>query len=161
MKYVVTLLMIVLFVVSFSTPAPAQSKPVQLALFNPIQIHPETNSISGVRLSLLYGKNTSVTGVDLGLVNQNTDGESVGWQCGLVGLNEDKFTGLQSSIVNLTDRYSEGVMLGFYNYAGNMNGVQIGFINNAGSMNGLQIGLINIIKKGGQFPVFPIVNWSF
>jgi hypothetical protein len=161
MKYALTLLMIVLFLVSFSAPAAAQSKPVQLALFNPIQIHPETSSISGIRLSLIYGKNTSVTGVDLGLINQTTNGESVGWQWGILGLNQDKFTGLQSSFVNLTDRYSEGVMFGFYNYAGNMNGVQIGFINNAGSMKGLQIGLINIIKRGGQFPVFPIVNWSF
>jgi hypothetical protein len=161
MKSVLTPLMIVLGIASFSTPAAAQGKPVQLALFSPIQIQPENTSISGLRLSLLYGKNTAVTGVDWGLVNHNTSGESVGWQWGLLGLNNDKFTGLQSSFVNLTDRYSEGVMLGFYNYAGNMNGVQIGFINNAGSMRGLQIGLINIIKKGGQFPVFPIVNWSF
>jgi len=29
------------------------------------------------------------------------------------------------------------------------------------SMKGLQIGLVNIIRQGGQFPVFPIVNWSF
>jgi hypothetical protein len=28
-------------------------------------------------------------------------------------------------------------------------------------LHGVQIGLINIIKTGGQFPVFPIVNWSF
>ena len=24
----------------------------------------------------------------------------------------------------------------------------------------VQIGLVNIIKEGGKFPVFPIVNWS-
>lgn len=161
MKHLLPLLIVGFCLVGLPTRAAAQSKPVQLALFNPVQIHPESSSISGVRLSLIYGKNTSVTGVDWGLINHNTDGESVGWQWGILGMNNDKFTGLQSSFVTLTDRYSEGVMLGFYNYAGNMNGVQIGFINNAGSMKGLQIGLINIIKKGGQFPVFPIVNWSF
>ncbi len=26
---------------------------------------------------------------------------------------------------------------------------------------GLQIGLVNIIKEGGAFGFFPIVNWSF
>ena len=42
-----------------------------------------------------------------------------------------------------------------------MNGVQLGLVNYAGTMHGLQIGLVNIIKQGGAFPVFPIVNWSF
>jgi hypothetical protein len=68
---------------------------------------------------------------------------------------------LQSSVVNVNGGNAEGVQLGFYNHAGYMNGVQLGFINHAASMKGLQIGLINIIKSGGQFPVFPIVNWSF
>ena len=40
-------------------------------------------------------------------------------------------------------------------------GLQVGVVNYAQSMRGLQIGLVNIIKQGGQFPVFPIVNWSF
>ncbi len=139
----------------------AQSKPVQLALFNPVQIFPENTSIAGIRISLLYGKNTSVSGLDWGFVNHTTSGTSMGWQTGLVGINAANFVGLQSNFVNVNDQNVEGVQFGFYNQAGYANGLQFGFINHAGRMKGLQIGLINIIKTGGQFPVFPIVNWSF
>jgi len=38
--------------------------------------------------------------------------------------------------------------------------LMLGFVNYAETMKGLQIGLINVIRQGGQFPVFPIVNWS-
>jgi hypothetical protein len=142
-------------------PAGAQSKPVQLALVNPIQIFDETTTIAGVRISLLYGKNASVSGLDWGLVNSTTSGTSQGIELGFVGLNDANFVGLRSNFVDLNNGSVEGAQIGFYNSGGFVNGVQIGFINNAGSMKGLQIGLINIIKKGGQFPVFPIVNWSF
>ena len=161
MKRTLAVAAICALVARFAGTGSAQTRPVQLALFNPVQIFPESNSIAGIRLSLLYGKNASVRGLDWGLVNHTTSGESLGWQAGLVGLNEANFVGLQSGFVNLTNENAEGVQWGFYNYAGYMSGVQIGFINNAGSMKGLQIGLVNIIRKGGFMPVFPIVNWSF
>ena len=142
--------------------AVAQGKPIQLALVNPIQIFDEQTSIAGLRFSLLYGKNTSVSGVDLGFVNFTTSGTSQGIELGFVGLNDENFIGLRlNAFVDLNRGNVEGAQFGFYNSGGFVNGVQIGFINNAESMKGLQIGLINIIRKGGQFPVFPIVNWSF
>ena len=161
MKRIVVALALVFLVVAVGMNAHAQSKPVQLALFNPVQIFPENTSIGGIRISLIYGKNTSVSGLDWGLVNHTTSGTSLGWQTGLVGMNEANFVGLQSNFVNINNQNGEGVQFGFYNHAGHMNGLQFGFINHAGSMKGLQIGLINIITSGGQFPVFPIVNWSF
>lgn len=142
-------------------PALAQQKPIQLALFSPIQLVPEDNAISGIRLSLLYGKNTHVTGLDWGLVSHSTWGKSAGVQFGLVGLVDADFTGWQNNVVNITNRRFEGFQWGFVNYAGHVSGFQLGFVNYARSMKGLQIGLVNIIKQGGQFPVFPIVNWSF
>ncbi|MBU3955872.1 hypothetical protein KJ633_05370 [bacterium] len=51
--------------------------------------------------------------------------------------------------------------MGVVNYANSAKGLQLGVINYAVSLKGLQIGLINIIRQGGMFPVFPIVNWSF
>jgi hypothetical protein len=111
--------------------AVAEDKPVQLALLNPVQLVPESNSISGLRLSLLYGRNVSVTGVDLGLVNHTTSGITTGFQWG------------------------------FVNVAEHASGFQLGFVNYARSMKGLQIGLVNIIEQGGLFPVLPIINWSF
>lgn len=142
-------------------PILAQEKPIQLSLLSPIQLVPEGNAISGVRLSLLYGKNKYVTGLDWGLVSHCTSGMSKGVQFGVVGYVEGDFMGWQSSVVNYTKGNFEGLQWGFVNYAGHANGLQLGFVNYAMTMHGLQIGLVNIIKQGGQFPVFPIVNWSF
>lgn len=140
----------------------AQDKPVQVALFNPIQIYHENTSISGLRISFLYGKNAKLTGLDWGLVNHLTSGVSQGVQFGLVGIIESNFVGWQSNSVNITKSKFEGLQWGIVNYAGTVSGVQIGFVNYAANMTkGLQIGLVNIIKQGGQFPVFPIVNWAF
>jgi hypothetical protein len=71
------------------------------------------------------------------------------------------FTGMQTGLVGLTKGKLEGLQWGFYNSGGHVSGVQIGIVNVTDTMYGLQIGLINVIRTGGQFPVFPIVNWSF
>lgn len=160
-KYLLVLLQFVILLV-FANKILAQEKPIQLALFNPVQIYSENTSITGLRISLLYGKNTTVSGLDWGLVNHTTSGVSKGVQFGLVGLNDADFMGWQNNFVNTTQGRFEGLQWGFVNYAGTVNGVQIGFVNYAENMTkGLQIGLVNIIKHGGQFPFFPIVNWAF
>ncbi|MCP4674727.1 MAG: hypothetical protein GY854_04270 [Deltaproteobacteria bacterium] len=139
----------------------AQEKPVQLSLFTPIQIFPEEAPIKGIRFNLFYGRSATVSGLDLGLVNHTTTGTSKGAQFGLVGIADANYTGFQDNFINVTKGDFEGFQWGFVNYARRANGFQLGFVNYAGSMKGLQIGLINIIDQGGQFPVFPIVNWSF
>ena len=151
----------ILTLILVAQPVLAQEKPIQLSLFSPVQLVAEDNAISGVRLSLLYGKNKYVTGLDWGLVSHCTSGMSKGVQFGLVGLVDTDFMGWQSTAVNITKGNFEGFQWGFVNYAGHANGFQLGFVNYAMTMHGLQIGLVNIIKQGGQFPVFPIVNWSF
>ena len=139
----------------------AESKPVQLSLFTPVQIFPEDNPIRGLRLSLIYGRSASVTGVDLGLINHNSSGLSKGVQWALVGYVEADFVGWQNCAVNITKGSFEGFQCGFVNYANHANGFQLGIVNHAVTLKGLQIGLVNIIKQGGKFPFFPIVNWSF
>jgi len=139
----------------------SQDKPIQIALVNPIQIFNEGTSITGLRINILYGKNTRVTGLDWGLINQTTSGVSKGVQFGLIGINEADYVGWQDNGLNITSGSFEGLQWGIVNSAGTVNGVQIGLVNYAANMNkGLQIGLINIIKHGGQFPFFPIVNWA-
>lgn len=139
----------------------SQDKPIQIALVNPIQIFNEGTSITGLRINILYGKNTRVTGLDWGLINQTTSGVSKGVQFGLIGINEADYVGWQDNGLNITSGNFEGLQWGIVNSAGTVNGVQIGLVNYAANMNkGLQIGLINIIKHGGQFPFFPIVNWA-
>jgi len=161
-KKSISLLGLLLLVCILAAPsAKAQTKPIQLSLFSPIQIVPETQAIAGVRLSLLYGKNQYVSGFDWGLVSHSTSGMSKGVQFGLVGLVDASFTGWQDAAANITKGDFEGFQWGIVNYAGHASGFQLGLVNYVGTMKGLQIGLVNIIKQGGQFPVFPIVNWSF
>ncbi|MCP4704143.1 MAG: hypothetical protein GY865_05995, partial [candidate division Zixibacteria bacterium] len=107
------------------------------------------------------GRNTKVIGVDFGLVNHTTSGVSKGWQFGIVSIGDSDFVGFQKHAVNVVKCKFEGFQLGIVNHSHYVSGLQIGLVNYAGSLKGLQIGLINIIGQGGQFPVFPIVNWSF
>lgn len=151
----------VLTLIIVSTPVLAQDKPVQLSLFTPVQIFPEDNPIVGVRLNLIYGRNISVTGLDLGLVNHTTTGMSKGVQFAMVGLADSDFMGWQDNTVNVVRGNFEGFQCGFVNYANYASGFQLGVVNYAASMKGLQIGLVNVIRQGGAFPVFPFVNWSF
>lgn len=162
-KLFIALGVAVLAAMSFAAPAMAQAqdRPFQLALFSPIQIYPPNYEISGIRLSLIYGKNANVTGVDWGLINHTTTGQSVGWQLGVVGLVEADFMGWQDNWVNIVQGNFQGLQWGVVNSANHASGLQFGLVNYARTLHGLQIGLINIIKQGGQFPVFPIVNWSF
>lgn len=144
-----------------AVPAFADEKAVNLSLVTPISIAKETDSVTAFRFNLLYGKNTSVEVLDLGLVNHTTSGLSKGLQWGAVNLAEGDFKGLQLATVNYNAGSFEGVQWGFVNHTANGDGLQLGFVNYAQKIHGLQIGLINIISQDGFLPVFPIVNWSF
>jgi len=160
-KQFILLVLCILISVSIASPIRAQTHPIQLSLVTPLQIFPETDSIGGVRFNLLYGRNVSVTGLDVGLVNHTTTGSFIGLQHGLVGIVDSDFTGGQHGGVNVVQGRCEGVQWGMVNFANEMSGLQFGLVNYARKMKGIQIGLVNMIKQGGQFPVFPIVNWSF
>ena len=160
-KYRVWLGLAALTLIFICTPVQAQNRPIQIALVAPVQIFPEENRISGIRLNLIYGRNVSITGLDFGLINHTTTGESKGIQFGIVALVDSDFMGWQDNWVNVTKGKFEGFQSGTVNYAKNMNGFQLGLVNYAERMKGLQIVLVNIIRQGGTFPVFPIVNWSF
>jgi hypothetical protein len=142
-----------------TTPAAAQ-KPINLALVNPVQIVKEDQSISAFRFNLLYGKNASMTGFDLGLGNHLT-GDMKGVQWGAVNIVGGSFVGWQSAFVNINKGEIQGLQWGGFNSAGRINGLQVAIVNYAERANGVQIGLINIIKEGGMFPFMVIANWGF
>ena len=148
-------------VLVFPSLGTAQTRPINIALFNPIQIFPESNSIEGLRINLIYGKNVSMLGLDWGLVNGVGTGGFTGLQFGLVNICDGNAMGFQGGGLNLVKENVEGLQWGWFNSGGHVSGFQLGLVNYAGSMKGLQIGLINIINTGGFMPVFPIVNWSF
>ena len=156
-----TLLGTVAFLTLSANAVIAAEKPINLSLVTPISLAKETDSVTAFRFNLLYGKNTSVEVLDLGLVNHTTSGLSKGLQWGAVNLAEGDFKGFQLATVNYNPGSFEGVQWGFVNHTINGDGLQLGFVNYAKKIHGLQIGLVNIISEGGFLPVFPIVNWSF
>ncbi len=159
---IILLICVLLSMTLIPSQSGADSKPIQLALMTPIQIFSKETAIGGFRLNLLYGKNTTVSGFDLGLVNHITEGVSKGVQFGFLNMDMADYSGWQlAGIVNMTGGTVTGLQMGMVNYATHASGVQFGFINYAGTLSGLQIGLVNIVEKDSTFPVFPIVNWNF
>lgn len=147
----------------------------ELALFSPVQVRSPDVPVRILRLSLIYGENVSVRGLDVGLVARNTGGISKGLQYGLVGMVDGDFVGWQNTFINVTRgeflglqtaAYNElgageAVQIGLINRAETVSGFQLGFVNLAEDMYGLQVGLVNIIESKTSFSFLPIVNWSF
>ena len=195
----------------------AETTPVMLSLFTPVQVPSSEYDVTGFRLSLLYGDCKSFTGLDIGLVDHtrrdftgvqlggvnvvedqfrggqiglvnwishetrawerqsvgvqfgvfNYAGSFCGLQDGVVNVNNGKFTGLQSALLNSTVDLS-GMQCGYYLFlgvniaSGRVRGCQLGLFNYAEEMeSGLQIGLVNVISRNGWLPVLPIVNGRF
>jgi hypothetical protein len=139
-------------------PAMADDKPVNLSLFTPIALVKAEDGVSAFRFNLIYGKNTSVKVVDLGLVN-HTSNLSNGLQWGLVNYNEGDFNGVQLAAVSYNKGTAEGFQWSGFNYAGTAEGLQLALVNYAGSLRGFQVGIVNIAKSGGAFPFMVIANW--
>ena len=152
----------------------AGDQPFQLALFDPAQIVKNTKSVTGLRLDLIYCKNTYMHGLDVGVVNWTT-GDETALQWGAIGYTQGSFTGFQDNVINIVDKRflglqwgafnksndGHGMQAGWVNVTDRMSGVQLGIVNYTKVMDkGLQIGVANIITTGG-IPVLPIVNWRF
>ena len=161
MKTISILFYSTLLFVCFTSISHSQEQSIQLSLFNPIQIVPESQSISGFRFNLIYGKNANVTGLDLGLVNHST-GLQNGVQWGVVNVTDRGVTGWQAGFANISKGSSVGLQTGAVNYhQGHFKGLQFSVVNYAATLHGLQLGLINIIGEGGFLPVFPFFNFDF
>jgi hypothetical protein len=141
-------------------PVAAAEKAVNLSLFTPISLAKPEDSVTAFRFNLIYGKNTSVRVVDLGLVNQTTSGLSKGLQWGGVNVTEGEFSGLQIAALNINQGTVKGLQWSAVNYAATAGGLQVAVVNYAENLQGVQIGVINIIKHGGFLPVCVIANWS-
>jgi hypothetical protein len=142
-----------------TSPAMAADKPVNLSLVSPIALVKPEDNVTVLRVDLLYGKNASVNGVDLGLVNHTTTLSS-GLQWGFVNIDEGNSKGLQLSAISYTKGTAEGLQWSTFNYAGTARGLQLAVLNYAESLQGVQIGLLNIAKTGGRFPAMVIANWK-
>ncbi len=133
---------------------------LQLSLCAPLQIFPDNYDVSGLRLNLLYGRNSNLRGLDLGLVNDVT-GVAEGFQCGLVNLADD-LSGLQVGVYNSASITANGFcQIGVANVGKDIRGVQLGVFNMCDTISGVQIGLLNFILQS-DFVIFcPIINAQF
>lgn len=137
------------------------AKPINLALFTPIQIFRDSEQIEGFRFNLFYGRNAGGGGLDLGLVNHQT-GAFTGVQWGAGNIAEATFLGWQAGFINYAKAEMKGVQSGVVNIAGSVKGLQWGLVNYTKRMEkGLQIGLANIIESNGWFPFMVLVNGRF
>ncbi len=148
---------------------------------------PQDPDVNGVRLSILYGKNQSVRGLDLGLLSlsetANLSGLSLvlgmgkvtgemsgGAAISLINVHTGRDTGLNAAFINRLNVAESAVNVGFVNIAdgatmvdvGGLNvssrsTAQLGFINVTKEITGFQFGFVNIAENG-FLPVFPIFN---
>lgn len=153
-------------------------RPLQLALWHPVQLVGEDEGVAGLRLSIPYGKNAELRGLDLGLRIGFCEGEVTGLQLS-AGANRsgDVVRGIQVAgvwndcqdlrgiqiaglLVNSAS-WTHGLQVaGFMNHGGTVTGVQIaGVLNFAVGATGLQIGLINVCGtlKGIQIGLLNLV----
>src|SRR3989339_363011 len=97
MKFKLICLIAVMAVLCMPVVSNAQSvKPIQIALFTPIQIHDSESSISGIRINFIYSVNKDLTGYDVGFINRLT-GDLNGAQGGFVNIVDGNVMGMQGS----------------------------------------------------------------
>jgi hypothetical protein len=140
--------------------------PFALGLFYPVQVPDESYDVIGMRLNLIAGKNATVSGLDIGLVNLSSVAEN-SIQVGAFWNEVDgDMRGLQfSGLFNVVDGAALGLQAAFIlNQSGKgtgdvMGGFQIGLINVAGDATGMQIGGLNVSQNivGMQIGV---INWA-
>jgi len=160
------------------TAMAGEAKPIQLALFNPVQMVPAEESIKGVSLGLIYAVNQDVTGlsfvffgvneakgntkgVEFGLGNW-VEGFSHGWQAGFVNRVGSRFVGLQSGILDIVKGDLTGAQLGMVNWAeGYVHGAQAGIFNySTDRFIGAQLGAVNMAKGEFSGAALGIVNYA-
>jgi hypothetical protein len=120
-----------------------QTTPLSLGLVAPAQLPWGDWNVRGLRVSLVYGHCTNLTGLDVGLWN---------------GVEKDAI-GLQAGLVNTTARM-RGVQIGAINATTYLKGLQLGVINYAEGARGIQVGLINVIENTSM-GFCPIIYGSF
>jgi len=175
MKRIATLLVVAL---GLAVPGAALADgPVSLGVVPPAQIVPPDQSVTALRVSLIYGRNADLTGLDFSLVGRNTgdvrgvafagaslvEGDFTGWQNGwLASVTRGNMQGLQWAAYNRSGVGSSGLQLGLVNVSEGFSGLQVGLVNITEVMrSGLQIGIVNIIRSKPNLKVLPLVNWSF
>lgn len=152
--------------------------PVQLSFFAPVQLAPVTSNVYGLRLTLPYGVNNKVFGLDAGLfsVSNGTQfglqvagvfASRKGFSCGLniAGVvmfsTEKNFGASLAGIYNQADGEITGLQLaGVMAKAKKVTGLQLALITYCDDLTGVQLGLVNICKSS-SIPFMLFINAKY
>jgi hypothetical protein len=180
-------LILFLSTIGLVAPSAAVAEPAtgQIAL---VGRAPDNPDVDGVRLSIIYGKNRRMSGLDLGFFSMSESQEMSGAAFvfgfhrltgamdggaafSLVNIHEGNDSGLNAAFLNMLDSAEGAVDLGFVNIASGNTLVdigavnvadetkaQLGFVNVAKKIKGLQLGFINVADNG-FLKVFPFFNF--
>ncbi len=171
----------------FSLPALAET-PVMFSTIDGFNA-PNSNAVSGVRLSLLHGKVDEVKGVDFSVLGMSETKRSTGINFGLFwggAKVTEEMKGASLGLFNWNTGVTTGVNLAAVNFTNDVNGlnwsavnfskgytkadvglasisnrsnVQVGLFNMTKQIEGVQIGIINCADNG-FFKCFPIFNFA-
>jgi hypothetical protein len=155
-----------------SVPAFAAFSPLGVSIVPPVQFPAEDFSITGLRLSLLYGRQRDVYGIDVGVLGNITNQTFAGIAVsGLFNINHGMTTivglqaagvanwstqkmnvyGVQVALTNIVEAESSvtGLQLSLANMASHttIRGFQVGVYNVARSVYGLQVGVVNVVDN--------------
>ncbi len=169
----------------FSSVASADT-PFQLGLPN-LNV-PSDPQVNGMRLSFLWGKNSSTHGLDVGLLSMSetsnfsglalvggvsrvTGNMDSGVAFSLVNFHSGNDSGVNGAFINLLNDAENAFSTGFVTIASgtplvdlggvnvsNASTAQIGFINVTKRIKSFQFGFINMAENG-FLPVFPVFNF--
>ena len=116
---------------------------LMLSVFSPGQLPAPSSSITGGRLSLIYGECHELYGLDLGVAGYVRE-HAIGVQLAAIwnGVGTD-MDGLQVGLLNTVE--------------GDLSGLQLGLVNIADRLYGCQIGLVNIVQDR-DWTVFPFIS---
>jgi len=149
---------------------------------------PDDPDVSGMRFSLLYGKNQSMSGLDLGLLSMSETSKMSGLALvagvhkvtgemsssasfSLMNYHTGMDSGMNGAFINVLNDAGGAFNLGFIIIAkgatladlGGINiskssKVQIGFLNVTQELETFQFGFLNMAENG-FLPVFPVFNF--
>ena len=129
----VTITILTVTIAVFGAMSANAAKAFNAALWPSVQIFPESENITGLRLNI-YGRNANVRGVDLGIAHETT-GDFTGLGIGIFEETKGNASGVHlSGGISLVDQDAVGAQLTFIysRVLGDMSGVQGGFVSYCG-----------------------------
>jgi hypothetical protein len=143
----------------------SSATPIELAFWSPLQLFDESRSVKGLRLTLFWGVNQDVSGVDFSALTSKADGNVKGVQYSvLIAKSTGNLVGFQSAIASGVEGDCAGLQTGIFatfvdghmrgaqlsvigSGADKLSGVQVGVANTASTARGFQLGLFNMTTE--------------